>query len=459
MQPWLRRVAAAKRDASLFTSGQAAEEFKIPKTLGPGAFEVVGIPLKKPGLYIVEIESAILGKALLDPPRPMYVPAAALVTNLSVHFKQGRDASLVWVTTLDTAAPVPGAEVAVTACDGGVLWSGQTDANGIARIDAALPPAAGAGACAAGLPEGDGFQPFDPMVSGEGLFITAHTAEDMSFVHSSWNEGIEAWRFKLPVETGSGPVIVHTIFDRSLLRAGDIVHMKHLIRRNTMSGFALPPSDRLPDSVSIRHAGSNQTYELPVAWDAAGVAESQWAIPREAKLGVYSVRLVRKGGPGETPSGGEGDEEITDEIAQALLNSYVGRDFMTAIANRNMGEFIRQALFYLCVFAASTVVAVIHRYVEERLGMLWREWLTRGMFTQFLNHRMYYYLKELFDDEVGAGLAGETAEVVGLDVGQAEEVRPGLLELGGRVAVRHHAHAGGSGVADPGRGRGPCLCS
>ncbi len=310
---WLRRVKAARRDSSLLAGEPAATDFKLPQTLGAGAFEVVWIPLKRAGLYIVEIESAILGRALLDPPRPMYVPAAALVTNLSVHFKQGRDASLVWVTTLDTAAPVPGAEVAVMACDGGVLWSGQTDASGIARIDAALPPAAGAGACAAGLPEGDGFQPFDPMVSGEGLFITAHTAEDMSFVHSSWNEGIEAWRFKLPVETGSGPVIAHTIFDRSLLRAGDIVHMKHLIRRNTMSGFALPPSDRLPDSVSIRHAGSNQTYELPVAWDAAGVAESQWAIPREAKLGVYSVRLVRKGGPGEAPSGGEGDEEITDD--------------------------------------------------------------------------------------------------------------------------------------------------
>jgi len=48
---------------------------------------VVGIPLKKPGLYVVELESAILGASLLDPPRPMFVPTAALVTNLSVHFK------------------------------------------------------------------------------------------------------------------------------------------------------------------------------------------------------------------------------------------------------------------------------------------------------------------------------------------------------------------------------------
>ncbi len=76
-----------------------------------------------------------------------------------------------------------------------------------------------------------------------------------------------------------------------------------------------------------------------------------------------------------------------------VINSYVGRDFMTAIENRNMSGFIRQALFYLCVFAASTVVAVIHRYTEERLGMLWREWLTRRFIIAYADDRVYYRLK------------------------------------------------------------------
>ena len=60
-----------------------------------------------------------------------------------------------------------------------------------------------------------------------------------------------------------------------------------------------------------------------------------------------------------------------------VVNSYVGREFMTAIANRDKAEFIRQALFYIGVFAASTLVAVIARFTEERLGLLWREFLTR----------------------------------------------------------------------------------
>ncbi len=55
-----------------------------------------------------------------------------------------------------------------------------------------------------------------------------------------------------------------------------------------------------------------------------------------------------------------------------VLNSYVGRNFMTSIADRNKAEFVRQAIFYVGVFAASTVVAVIARFAEERLGLLWR---------------------------------------------------------------------------------------
>jgi vitamin B12/bleomycin/antimicrobial peptide transport system ATP-binding/permease protein len=46
-------------------------------------------------------------------------------------------------------------------------------------------------------------------------------------------------------------------------------------------------------------------------------------------------------------------------------------DFMTAIEHRNKAQFIEEALLYVGVFAASTVVAVI-----SRLGLLWREFLS-----------------------------------------------------------------------------------
>ncbi|WP_244494286.1 MULTISPECIES: hypothetical protein [unclassified Ensifer] len=36
-----------------------------------------------------------------------------------------------------------------------------------------------------------------------------------------------------------------------------------------------------------------------------------------------------------------------------VVNNYVGRNFMTAIAERQMAEFIRQAIFYIAVWTHS----------------------------------------------------------------------------------------------------------
>jgi putative ATP-binding cassette transporter len=77
-----------------------------------------------------------------------------------------------------------------------------------------------------------------------------------------------------------------------------------------------------------------------------------------------------------------------------VLNSYVNRDFMTAIEYRNTREFVAKTLLYVFVFAILTIAATIYRFSEERLGLLWREWLTRTMVHQYLSHRMYYHLGE-----------------------------------------------------------------
>ena len=132
---WLDRVLEKERHQSLFEGNKipSLQSISIPKLQGAKSFEVVGVPLSKPGFYIVEIKSEILGNALLESKGPMYVAAAALVTNLSVHFKWANQSSLVWVTTLDKARLVSGAHVEIRDCSGAVLWRGETDQDGIAR--------------------------------------------------------------------------------------------------------------------------------------------------------------------------------------------------------------------------------------------------------------------------------------------------------------------------------------
>ena len=80
-----------------------------------------------------------------------------------------------------------------------------------------------------------------------------------------------------------------------------------------------------------------------------------------------------------------------------VLNSYVGRDFMTAIEHRNMSGFLRYALLYVGVFAATTVTAVLYRYAEERLGLIWRKWLTDRAVTRYLDNNTYFRLHDAGD--------------------------------------------------------------
>ncbi len=75
-----------------------------------------------------------------------------------------------------------------------------------------------------------------------------------------------------------------------------------------------------------------------------------------------------------------------------VLNSYVGRDFMNAITDRNKSEFLWQAVLYIGVFAASTFVSVIARFFEERLALLWRAFMTRQAIGSYLADGTYQTL-------------------------------------------------------------------
>ena len=76
-----------------------------------------------------------------------------------------------------------------------------------------------------------------------------------------------------------------------------------------------------------------------------------------------------------------------------VLNSYVGRDFMTAISERQAGRYRVLSALYLGVFAATTIVSVCNRFVEERLGLLWRRWLTGNLLDRYLSGRAYFRLR------------------------------------------------------------------
>ena len=288
------------RTVSLLNKAAGVHVVKLPPDAQtePHPFEVIGIPLPQPGYHVVEIESPRLGEALLDRKAPMYVRTGVLVTNLAVHFKWAPVNSGAWVTTLDKGQVVPGAAVQVSDCQGKPVWSGQTDAQGFARIDKALPRLDWNVCNRAGNGRWSG-QSGRPA----GYFVSARKTDaqgraDMAFVWSTWQEGIEAWRFNLNSSGGRGDesrALFHTVMDRTLLRAGQTVSMKSHARRELLTGLALMAAGELPTTLRITHEGSGDHVDFPLTWRAGRYAETVFKIPDDAKLGVYDVTLQTGG--------------------------------------------------------------------------------------------------------------------------------------------------------------------
>lgn len=259
--------------------GKKGVAFQIPKPGGERDFELIGIPLKEPGFHVVEIQSPKLGVALLDGP-PMYVASAALVTNLSVHLKKGRESSVVWVTTLDRAQVVPGAEISITDGEGKLLSTGKTDGQGIYRAPVDYP-------C-----DWDEAERWGHSCE---IFAFAKLADDVSFVSSQWKKGIEEYRYNLQSEylqAPWGPLSAHAVLDRAVIQTGETLHFKIFLRDRVSNGFAMYPAARTAKRILIRHNGSGKVYSLPFQFDAkTSSAIGEFQIPKGANLGFYDISL------------------------------------------------------------------------------------------------------------------------------------------------------------------------
>uniref|UniRef100_UPI0035C954BD alpha-2-macroglobulin family protein n=1 Tax=uncultured Sphingomonas sp. TaxID=158754 RepID=UPI0035C954BD len=279
--------------SSILGNQGAAMKIGLP---GKGKdFEVVGLPLGggKPGFYVVELASPVLGQALLGRKAPRYVATAALVTNMSVHFKWGRANSLAWVTALDTGKPVPNAEIRITdSCSGNVLARGVTDKSGGLNVPPGLPePEAYGGNCNGG---------------SSPLMVSARAGDDFSFTLTDWGQGIRPYDFDLPYGYSARGEFLHTVFDRALVRQGETIHMKHILRTSVANGFGLAPG--VTGTLRLQHRGSDTQFDLPLVIDANGIGENEWTAPKGAPMGDYDISVIAEGRRIETGQSFKVDE-------------------------------------------------------------------------------------------------------------------------------------------------------
>ncbi|CAM9154188.1 unnamed protein product, partial [Phaeothamnion confervicola] len=87
-------------------------------------------------------------------------------------------------------------------------------------------------------------------------------------------------------------------------------------------------------------------------------------------------------------------------VGLTLLNSgvsvafsYIGRDFWTALSNKDPEQFSIMLSRFMGALAAGVPVTVFYRYQRESLAVAWREWLTARVMAIYYSGQTYYALE------------------------------------------------------------------
>ena len=270
-------------DFGEFSSWFDRKSQRLPEVQPRDHAHVVGIPLPSPGFYLVHIRNPPLQSPLVSQERE--VMARVLVTNLAVHMKYSRESSLVWVTSLSQGLPESDVDVSLRDCEGKTLAKGRTDHQGIARFDVGLSST---------LNQTDLTQRCKVDLSPDfktGITAVAVKGEDFSLTHTSWEEGIESFRFLENFGSARNPESAATVLDRTLLMAGETVHMKHYFRLSLENGLAIPTPQLQPTVLKITHQETDETVSQPLAFKD-GSALSDFTIPKTATLGRYLLTMT-----------------------------------------------------------------------------------------------------------------------------------------------------------------------
>jgi alpha-2-macroglobulin len=197
------------------------------------------------------------------------------VTNMGISVKDSPQNTLIFVTRLDTGAPVPNAAVSIIRTPNATFWRGTTDGDGTVLV-----------------PNTRLRDPDDDWAAFN-FIVTAEVGGDIAYVGSDWNEGITPWEFGTGINLNeSDPLLRGSVFtDRGVYKLGEEIHLKAILRHNAPDGIRLLPSNT-PVFVSVRDSQNRVVDERTIRVNNWSTAEWTMTLPIDGALGNYSLRAI-----------------------------------------------------------------------------------------------------------------------------------------------------------------------
>ena len=262
----------------------------LPLATDSTAMAFYGLPLNKPGLWLAELDSPAFRNARNEAQRPPSQRARLVqVTNLNITLRSSvHGNSLIWVTGFDNGKPVAGADVAVYDCNDALVWRGKSATDGTASV-----------------------------ALNEGCFATGYSNGYNVVVRNGDDLAVLQFQSYRNPHQNNGPVVGHTMLDRTLLKAGETLHLENHVREQVANGFKHLPSGE--GTFEIRFNYNELVHKAEIQWNEHGAANATWRIPANAKLGSYVARIT-DGASGATYDAQFQVEEFRAPVFDAKLS-------------------------------------------------------------------------------------------------------------------------------------------
>ena len=203
------------------------------------------------------------------------------ITDIGLTFKAGVGSSLALVTDLETGAPLAGATLTLYSHADTVLWTGESDENGLAPIPGTSGDALDKGEMRLLIAEKDG----DTCVLSLRSDLLPQYSSDMT----SLPDEKRLWR-------------VHALSQLPLYQPGEAVNFTVFARvftdvKKTANGEAIQPAGdwqavaNEPVTVTVRDSRGQTVHSLEGHTNSYGAIAGEFTLSSEADLGYYSVQV------------------------------------------------------------------------------------------------------------------------------------------------------------------------
>ncbi len=189
-----------------------------------------------------------------------------VVTDLGIAAKLHDGGALVWVNSLRDAQPVAGATVTVLARNNQPLARGETDEQGLLRVEWAQTDTA------------------RPCI------VVAERDGDLSYINLERTRNYPGEGTSGAAYLADGKLEAAVFTERGIYRPGETVFMQALVRNNQL---------RAPEAIPVLWLvvqPDGRVYrEIPATLDVFGSAQATVSFPEYLKTGRYSIQLTMPG--------------------------------------------------------------------------------------------------------------------------------------------------------------------